>query len=115
MKKTLIGILERFGYPVFQQGSLSKEDAYPDAFFTFWNNESIGNVFYDNIEYSCIWFFDVNFYATDPELVDKTLEAAKAALTKQGFIVSGKGYDVESDEPTHTGRGIQALMKEEEK
>ena len=33
----------------------------------------------------------------------------RAALKAAGWIVSGRGYDVASDEPTHTGRGFDAL------
>ena len=48
----------------------------------------------------------MNFYSSDPSLVNTKLLEAKALLKAQGFIVSGKGHDVMSDEPTHTGRGI---------
>ena len=36
----------------------------------------------------------------------------KEKLKMDGFIVSGKGYDVESDEPTQTGRGIAVRIIE---
>jgi hypothetical protein len=32
---------------------------------------------------------------------------AERVLKNNGFIISGKGYDIPSDEPTHTGRGIE--------
>ena len=106
MKDLLISTLEPLGYPIFQQGSLGKNEPYPESFFTFWNNEVPGNEFYDNKEHAYIWDFDLNFYSSDPALVNTKLLEAKALLKAQGFIVSGKGYDVASDEPTHTGRGI---------
>ena len=33
---------------------------------------------------------------------------AKKELKKKGFILTGDGYSVVSDEPTHDGRGISA-------
>lgn len=114
MKDKLIELLESFGYPVFLQGSLSEDESYPESFFTFWNNNSYDNNHYDNEAASYTWDFDINFYSIDPELVNTMLLSAKALLKQNGWIVGGKGYDVASDEPTHTGRGINALYFERE-
>ena len=114
MKELLISLLETFGYPVFLQGSLSENEAYPDSFFTFWNNNSYDNNHYNNTPVSYTWDFDVNFYSNDPALVNTKLLEAKILLKQNGFIVSGKGYDVASDEPTHTGRGFTALIIDNE-
>lgn len=112
MKDLLIKTLETFGYPVILQGTLSKDEAYPESFFTFWNNDSYDGNHYNNDAVSYVWDFDVNFYSTDPALVNSKLIEAKTKLKQQGFIVPGKGYDVASDEPTHTGRGINVLKEE---
>lgn len=112
MKELLIKTLEPLGYPIFQQGSLSEEEPYPESFFTFWNNETNGDEFYDNEEHSYIWNFDLNFYSSNPKLVNTKLLEAKALLKKVGFIITGKGYDIASDEATHTGRGINILKIE---
>lgn len=106
MKGLLICILENLGYPIFQQGSLGDDEQYPDTFLTFWNNNTDGETYYDNEEHNYIWDFDVNIYSIDPNIVNTELLKAKELLKKEGFIVNGKGYDVISDEPTHTGRGI---------
>lgn len=114
MKEKLITLLESFGFPVFLQGSLGENDAYPESFFTFWNNESYDNDHYDNNPISYTWNFDINFYSIDPELVNSMLLQAKTLLKQNGFIITGKGYDVASDEPTHTGRGMNALIVDDE-
>lgn len=44
---TLISLLETFKFPVYRQGSLAKNEAYPDTFFTFWENPETTND-YDN-------------------------------------------------------------------
>lgn len=110
MKELLIELLESFGYPVMLQGSLGEKQKYPKSFFTFWNNESYDNNHYDNNPANYTWNFDVNFYSVDPALVNTVLLNAKALLKQNGFIVSGKGRDLLSDEVTHTGRGFTALI-----
>ncbi len=112
MKDLLIDTLASRNYPIFQQGTLSKNEPYPDSFYTFWNNSSDGNSYYDNEAHSNIWDFDLNFYSINPELVNSELLEAKKLLKSVGFIIDGKGYDVVSDEPTHTGRGINVLKIE---
>lgn len=106
MQDLLIETLQSLGYPIIKQGTLGMDESYPESFFTFWNNDVPGDEFYNNEEHSYIWNFDLNFYSSDPALVNTKLLEAKTLLKQQGFIVTGKGYDVASDEPTHTGRGI---------
>ena len=96
-------------YPVYLQGSVSVDAVYPDNFFTYWNNDTSDEEFYDNVENRTDWDFDLNFYSNNPTLVNSVLVTAKAALKAVGFIVDGSGYDVLSDEPTHTGRGINLI------
>ena len=109
MEDLLIEVLESFGYPVRLQGSLLPDEPYPDHFFTFWNNNSYSGSFYDNDEKSIVYDYDVNFYSIDPNLVYTKLREAKMALKKAGFIISGDGYSVASDEQTHDGRGMNVL------
>lgn len=112
MEDRLIEILETFGYPVFRQGSLGKDMAYPDTFFTFWSTDTEDHSHYDNAEYGTVWDFDVNVYSNDPDLTYSKLLEARTALKNDGWIISGKGYDVASDEPTHTGRGMEVTFLE---
>lgn len=115
MVEQLIKTLEPLGYPVRRQGSLGESEKYPESFFTFWNNNSYDESFYDNHEHSAVWDFDLNFYSSDPKLTYTVLQKAKEFLKKEGFIVDGQGYDVLSDEPTHTGRGINVLIQNDNK
>ena len=112
MKELLIETLKPLGFPIKLQGSLGENEAYPDSFFTFWNNTVDGDAFYDNDEHGYIWDFDLNFYSTSNKLVNTMLLEAKKLLKSKGFIVTGKGYDVLSDEITHRGRGIHVLKIE---
>lgn len=91
---------------------MSDSDEYPVSFFTFFNNSTSDDDFFDNQETIIIWDFDLNIYSLDPEVVNTTLREAKPLLKQAGFIVDGVGYDVISDEVTHTGRGINVLYIE---
>ena len=112
MKEELISLLESFGYPVILQGSLGPSQEYPESFFTFWNSDSYDGSHYNNIAIKYIWDFDINFYSVDPTLVNTLLLQAIELLKNNGWIMSGRGYDVPSDESTHTGRGINVLKIE---
>lgn len=114
MVDLLIKTLEPLGYPVKRQGSLLPDESYPDHFFTFWNDSTDGIGYFSNVEGAVIWQYSLNFYSTDPVLVDSKLLEAKALLKSAGWVVSGAGYDVMSDEPTHTGRGITILYRQEQ-
>lgn len=109
MEDLLIETLASFGYPVRLQGSLLPDEPYPNHFFTFWNSDSHGERFYDNDERFTTYVYRVCFYSVNPELVYTQLRAAKVALKKAGFILSGDGYSIRSDEPTHDGRAIDVM------
>lgn len=114
MEELLRKTLEPLGYPVKIQGSLLPDEPYPDHFFTYWNDSADGVSFYSNSEGAILWAYSLNFYTNDPRLVNKKLLEAKALLKQAGFIVSGGGYDVPSDEDTHTGRGISLLYRQQQ-
>lgn len=105
---TLVG----FGYPVYLQGSMADSESYPDCFYTYFNNSTLGQQYLDNIENAVVWDFDVNAYSNNPDTAQQMLMSARDALRAIGYICAGAGYDIISDEPTHTGRGINATYVE---
>ena len=111
MEDLLINTIKTLGYPIKLQGSLLPDEPYPNHFFTFWNDSSDGEAFYDNEENTILYSYSLNFYSINPELVNSVLLEAKRLLKNEGWIVSGVGYSVMSDEPTHTGRGIEILYR----
>lgn len=114
MEDLLIEILSKeFGYPVNLQGSFKPDETYPPNFFTFWNNAADGEGFFDNDETSILWQYSLFFYSSDPMKVNSELLKAKKVLKAAGFSVYGAGYSVMSDEPTHTGRGIDVSFRQD--
>lgn len=112
MKQLLIDVLNKFGYPVFLQGTLNADEAYPDSFITFWTDEVTDEAHYDDKTTSYAWNFTVIFYSSDPLLVNSKPEEIRKALVNSGFISNGKGQDVISDEPTHTGWAMDFIKLE---
>lgn len=112
MKQQLISILKTRGFPVRLQGSLSPNEKYPDSFFTYWNFETPEGSFYDNKANSAVWGFWVYFYSNDPETVERETETVQQLFKENGFILQGRGEDVDSGRETHTGRMLTLYIME---
>lgn len=103
VKEKLIEALKPLGYPIYLQGSIAPEEAYPDTLITFWVSNANDGSHYDDRPNNWVWEFDVFIYSNDPEVVNTKPDEIRKALTAAGFIARGKGWDIPSDEPTHTG------------
>lgn len=113
MVDLLIETLAPLGYPVKLQGSLAPDEPAPDHFFTYWNNAADGMSFYSDDEHAIDWQFSLNFYSVDPAKVYSVLADAKRLLKSAGWIVTGAGYSLASDDPSHTGRGIMIHYRQD--
>lgn len=113
MVDLLIDTLAPLGYPIKLQGSLAPDEPAPDHFFTYWNNAADGTSFYSDDEHAIDWQFSLNFYSVDPANVYSVLTDAKKLLKSAGFIVTGAGYSLASDDPSHTGRGFTIHYRQE--
>ena len=103
MIKQLIAAIEPLGYPIFLQGSLNDNEAYPESFFTYWNFQANDTKAFDNDASICEWGYWLYFYSSNPALVETEILRAK---------VWGKGEDIKSDVISHTGRMITAYFYE---
>ena len=113
MKTRLINVLEQFcPGNVYLQGTLNSDDAYPESFCTFWTNYTEDNKHYDNNVTVVDWDFSVYFYSSDPLQVAVVPQQILTALKAVGFIPQGKGRDIPSDEPSHTGWVIDFIFRE---
>ena len=112
VEDVLIGLLETFKFPVFRQGSVT--ESYPDDFFTYWETEEDGNSFYDNKTVDVAYLFNVYFYSVNPANTYTYIHQARNLLKQNGWTIRDRGYDVDSGEQTHTGRGFDvAYLKHE--
>lgn len=116
MKQKLIDVLVAIGFvegeTLFLQGTINPEEAYPKSFVTFWTNDVPDGVHFDNETKSYDWTFSVIFYSADAALVNTKHNEIRAALKAAGFIPQGKGQDVPSDAPTHTGWAMDFIITE---
>lgn len=113
MKDLLIGVLEKIcPNNVFLQGTIDENKDYPDTFITFWTYDVPEGSHYDNEAHSFDWSFNVNFYSNDPLLVNTKPSELRTKLKEAGFIVDGKGNDIPSDVPTHTGWTLDVIYRE---
>lgn len=112
VKEILIQQLNTFGYPVYLQGSINENESYPDTFITFWTDDSYDGSHYDNNSVSYVWNFSVILYSNAPTLLNTKPEQIRVNLKQAGFIPQGKGRDIPSDEPTHTGWAMEFLYLE---
>ena len=86
MKNLLINELNKFGYPVFLQGSLNADEAYPETFITFFTDYTADGSHYENDVNSVEWNFSVILYSSDPKIVNEKPIEIINALKKAGFI-----------------------------
>lgn len=114
MKNELMQLLETLGYEVYEQGSFTDSEQYPDNFFTIWNNDTETLDFYDNKEAGYVWYFTINFYSISPALTVDVLLHAKELLISKGWIAPGKGKDTYSASKNHSGRSLEVKFIEKE-
>ena len=103
MKQALLNVLNTFGFPVILHGSLGADEPFPSDFFTFIVNSSPDKFQFDDEPIKTSWSVTVNFYSNNPYNVESYAAQSREALKAAGFIPQGKGYDLMSEEPTHTG------------
>lgn len=116
MKKKLISVLEQLGFveseTLLLQGTMNADAAYPDTFITFWCPTTEDNLHFDNEVDSVDWHFSVILYSNNQTIVNTLPKEISAALKNAGFIAQGKGNDIQSDEPTHTGWAMDFIISE---
>ena len=104
MKQKLIDILEKHcPRNVYLQGTMNPHKEYPAEFVTFWTPSTDDAAHYDNKAAAVVWTFYVIYYSSDPLQVNKKPFEIAADLCAAGFVQMGRGNDILSDEPTHTG------------
>ena len=113
MKEKLFNILNTIcPNNVFLQGTIDEDVQYPDNFITFFTNDTEDRAFFSNEVTSIDWTFSVIFYSNDPAMINIVPAEITTALKAQGFIPQGKGWDIPSDVPSHTGWAMEFIITE---
>lgn len=105
-KDELFGIFEEMGLPYWLMHQMPADEKYPSSFFTYLTTDAPFIEYHDNKPMAISWAFMIGFYTDDPGIMDITIIRLMNKLQATGWIVEGPGEDVESDEPTHTGRRL---------
>ena len=113
MKQKLIDILERHcPNDVYLQGTMNPDEEYPAEFVTFWTPRTATAASFDNKVVAVDWTFYVIYYCSDPAKVNTKPFEIAADLKAAGFVQQGRGYDIVSDESTHTGWAMEFMCVE---
>ena len=113
MKQKLIDILEKHcPQQVYLQGTMNPDKEYPAEFVTFWTPTTDDAAHYDNAVTAVDWTFYIVYYSSDPTQVNTKPFKIAADLKAAGFVQHGKGSDILSDEPTHTGWAMDFVYTE---
>lgn len=113
MKQKLIDVLQKHCPDnVYLQGTMQADAEYPAEFVTFWTPATADASHYDNAPRATKWTFAVIYYSNDPVKVNTKPRQIAADLRAAGFIPQGKGNDILSDEPTHTGWAMEFVYSE---
>lgn len=102
-KDLLVSTLNTIQPGVKIQGTYQEGEEYPDTFITFFTIDVPELKHHDDEVSSWEWNFQVMNYSTNPDTVQTQADSIRSALKAAGFIPQGKGQDLLSDEPTHTG------------
>ncbi len=113
MKGRLFAALnDLFEGRVYLQGTIEPFEEYPDTFVTFFTNDTEDTEFFDNKVHSIDWTFSVILYSNEPDVIEYKPAEIIAALKAEGFIPQGRGRDIPSDVPTHTGWAMEFVITE---
>ena len=115
MWSRLEDVFEKVGLPYYRQGSFSSEGEYDPSFFTFWNPDTQNSAFYDNESNKSIWYWNIYYYTNDPATLYSKMDEFVKVAKEAGFIVDGRGRDIQSDRPDYPGRTISIIYIEDYK
>ena len=113
MRKLLLETLSSLGYgePI-RQGSMTEDEPYPESFITYFITDSSEIIHLDDEARGVEWACAVIFYTSDPEKLSSEPKRIYNVMKAAGFIPQGRGRDIPSDEPSHTGWAMDFLFIE---
>lgn len=114
MKSKLLEALQPLGVTALLQGTLLENEPIPADFVTFWTADSSSAADFDNKSALTAWEYQICCYSSSPLRLEQLAKSVRNALLSAGFIPQGKGRDLPSDLPDHTGWVCDYLYLENE-
>ena len=106
-------VFDYLALPYYRQGSLAEDDDIPESFYTFWNTDTKDLSHYDDEPHRIEWTWRVWAYTDDASEIYSHADNLIAAAQASGFIVIGRGRDIDAASPTTYGREITLKFIEE--
>ena len=108
--KDLKDIFELIDVPIYRQGSLAENEAYPDETFgTDWVRSDDLDDWYDNKprkrEITC----DINIYSNDYDTMSQKIQKIRDDCIENDIITSDI-HDLASDDVDYTGQGVTVTV-----
>lgn len=101
---------ETMELPFYRQGTVNE---YDETFVTYWITENTLYSYYDNSPNAQVVTANVNLYTSDIENAYDIASTLCDELWGAGFEVTNNGIDIESDEETHIGIGIDVMYRKD--
>lgn len=102
----LAAVFEELEYPYYRLDAYNDVDNIDNEFFTYWNQDSESQAFYENAGHKIVHRYTVQFLTTNPRSLYTALQQFIAAARAAGFIVSGLGVDARCSSPNHFAREV---------
>ena len=99
------------GFEVYQQGTVPKQNI-PDSYITVWNDSSTDNLNVDNSTKAVEYSFTVIHYTKDLGNLYTQTEAIISLLKAKGYVIDGRGFDIESGVEDYSARCIEVTKIE---
>ena len=108
--KDLKDIFELIDVPIYRQGSLAENEAYPDeTFCTYWMRSDNLDDWYDNKprkrEITC----DISIYSNEYDTMSHKIQKIRDDCIENDIITSDI-HDLASDDVDYTGQGVTVTV-----
>lgn len=108
--KDLKDVFELIDVPIYRQGSLAENEAYPDeTFCTYWMRSDDLDAWYDNRprkrEITC----DINIYSNDYDTMSQKIQKIRDDCIENDIVTSSI-HDLASDDINYTGQGVTVIV-----
>ena len=108
--KDLKDIFELIDVPIYRQGSLAEDEAYPDeTFCTYWMRSDDLEDWYDNRPRKREIVCDIHIYSNDYDTMSQKIQKIRDDCIENDIATSSI-HDLVSDDTNYTGQGVTVTV-----